>query len=299
MFLKEQIYNHMAEAKADVLMDEGEKRLTKFAPFTSSDEKAEKARDKFLQAATQYKAAGNFLRAATAYQRASDMAQQTNCESDFISDCEEAAKCFKKANDSRSTDLFMRVVDMFDKNQKYSQAAKYCVQIAETMTGPEAVSWLNKAQKYYRNDRSTVTANEVVLKMAELHVRSGDYDEARSVYEKLAREALDDRLQRGGARKLFFNALLCQIAEMNGSNISEGVNELQERFQEYQDLDTQFSDLTREHMLIHALIDAIENQDIDKYDDALHDYDTICPLNDKQMKMLLRGKQALRSSDIR
>lgn len=280
-------------------MDEGEKRLTKFAPFTSNDEKCEKARDKFIQAATQYKAAGNFLRAASAYQRASDMSQKTNCESDFISDCEEAGKCFKKANDSRSTDLFMRVVDMFDKNQKYSQAAKYCVQIAETMSGQEAINWLNKASKYYRSERSTVTANEVVVKMAEIHIKNGNYDDARSIYEKLAKEALDDRLQRGGARKLFFQALLCQIADITGSNISEGVNELQERFQEYQDLDTQFNEHTREHMLILALIEAFENQEIEKYDDALQDYDSICPLNDKQMKMLLRGKQALRQADIR
>lgn len=289
----------MTDAKADELMDEGEKRLTKFAPFTSNDEKCEKARDKFLQAATQYKASQNFLRAASAYQRASDMSTKTKCESDFISDCEEAAKCFRKAGDDRATDLFMRVIEMFDKNQKYSQAAKYCVQVAEGCSGREAAEWLNKAARYYRNEGSKVTANEVVIKMAELHIKNGEYDEARLVFDKQGRDALDDRISRGGARKLFFTALLCQIAQLNGANITEGIAELQERFQEYQDLDSQFNELTREHMLVKAVIEAFEEQDLEKLDDAVSEYDNICPLDDKKMKMLLKAKQVLRNADIR
>lgn len=290
----------MTDAKADQLMDEGEKRLTKFAPFTSEDEKCEKARDKFLQAATQYKAGGSFLRAAAAYQRASDMSTRTKCESDFISDCEEAAKMFRKANDSRSTDLFMRVVDMFDKNQKYSQAAKYCVQIAEAATVPrEAADWMNKAARYYRMDRSTVTANECILKLAEMQLKAGDYDEARSIFDKLAREALDDRLARGGARKLFFNALLCHFAMITGANLSEAISEIQERFSEYTELDTQFNEHTREHMLIAALIEAMEEPSVEKFDDAVADYDGVCPLDPAKMKMLLRAKQVIRNADIR
>ena len=54
----------MSDEKAEQLMKEAEKQANKFAPFTSSEEKYEKAREKYLQAATMYKASSNFAGAA-------------------------------------------------------------------------------------------------------------------------------------------------------------------------------------------------------------------------------------------
>jgi alpha-soluble NSF attachment protein len=286
-------------AKADSLMEEGEKQLTKFAPFTSSDEKRDKAREKFLQAATQYKAVTNWLRAAAAYQRASDMSSKSKSESDFVSDCEDAAKCFRKAKDRRSTELFEKVVDMYAQQQRYSQAAKYCLTIAEDSEGQEALSWMQKAVRYHRSDNSKVTANEVVVKMADTYLKIGDYDEARKIFDKQARDALDDRLSRGGARKLFFNALLCQLAQLTPTNMSESLGSLVERFEEYQELDNQFNEHTREHIFIADIIKAIEAQDIEAFETAVSEYDEIVPLDEKKMKLVLKAKQALRNSDLR
>ena len=286
-------------AKADALMDEGEKQLTKFAPFTSSDEKRDKAREKFLQAATQYKAVQNWLRGAAAYQRAADMSTKSKSESDFIADCEEAAKCFRKAKDRRSVELFEKVVDMFAQQQRYSQAAKYCLAIAEESEGNEAISWMQKAARYHRSDNSKVTANEIVVKMADVFLKLGDYDEARKIFDKQARDALDDRLSRGGARKLLFQALLCQLAKLTSTSISEGLSALVERFEEYQELDNQFNEHTREHIFIAEAIKAIEAQDIEAFETAVSEYDEICPLDDKKMKLILKAKQALRNSDLR
>lgn len=286
-------------AKADALMDEGEKQLTKFAPFTSSDEKRDKAREKFLQAGTQYKAMTNWLRAAAAYQRASDMSSKSKCESDFVSDCEDAARCFRKAKDRRSTELFEKVVDMYAQQQRYSQAAKFCLTIAEDSEGQEALSWMQKAVRYHRSDNGKVTANEVVVKMADMYIKLGDYDEARKIFDKQARDALDDRVSRGGARKLFFTALLCQLAQLTSNSISEGLGQLTERFEEYCELDNQFNEHTREHIFIAEVIKAIESQDIDAFEVAVTEYDEIVPLDDKKMKMVLKAKQALRNADLR
>lgn len=287
------------DSKADQLMEEGEKKLKGFALFSSKEDKAEKAREKFVQAATQYKAAGSWSRAANAYLRASDMATATKSEVDFISDTEEAAKMFKKANDPQANVLFERIVDLFDKNQKYSQAAKYCTTIAEMSSGKDAIAWMDRAARYYRNDGSRVTANDVTQKMGDVLVKNGDYDEAAQIFEKQAKDALDDRLSRGGARKLFFMALLCHFANLNAANVVDGIELIRERFHEFQELDTQFNEHTREHMLVTELIDALEAQDIEKFEDAVTDYDGICPLDEKKQKMLLRAKQVLRHSDIK
>lgn len=58
------------ETKGDELMSEGEKILKKFSFFSMSGDKVDKAHDKFIQAASQFKASNNFGKAAHAYARA-------------------------------------------------------------------------------------------------------------------------------------------------------------------------------------------------------------------------------------
>lgn len=284
------------------MMAEAEKQLKKRSWFSSSDAKVDEAHDTFLQAATQYKAAGNFAKVAQAYKRASEMSLKNKSESDQAVEMEEAAKAYVKAGDAKSAAALLRdVVDMYDKAQKYTNAAKACAALGDITMGDEAMRWLQQAVRYFRNQGAKVTASEIVLKMADMKARSGDYAGAQQIYDQLAREALEDRVARGNARKLFFTTLLCQLALMTPESLMEDVDALEERFQEYQELDTQFNTNTREHMFMTDVIAAIQGEDTAMFDEAVHEYDSICPLDDLREKMILKGKQALREriSDLR
>lgn len=290
------------EERGDVLMAEAEKQLKKRSWFSSSDTKVDEAHDTFLQAATQYKAAGNFAKVAQAYKRASEMSLKNKNESDQAVEMEEAAKAYVKAGDAKSAAALLRdVVDMYDKAQKYTNAAKVCAVLGDITVGEEAMRWLQQAVRYFRNQGAKVTAAEIVLKMADMKARSGDYAGAQQIYDHLAREALEDRVARGNARKLFFTTLLCQLALMTPESLMEDVDLLEERFQEYQELDTQFNMNTREHMFMTDVIAAIQGEDTAMFDEAVREYDSICPLDDLREKMILKGKQALREriSDLR
>ncbi|KAK7202000.1 SNAP protein [Novymonas esmeraldas] len=290
------------EERGDALMAEAEKKLKKHSWFSSSDAKVDGAHDAFMQAATQYKAAGNFAKVAQAYKRASEMSQKNKSEGDQAVEMEEAAKAYVKAGDAKSAAALLKdVVDMYDKAQKYTNAAKACAALGDITMGDEAMRWLQQAVRYFRNQGAKVTASEIVLKMADVKARSGDYAGAQQIYDQLAREALEDRVARGNARKLFFTSLLCQLALMTAASIMEDVGVLEERFQEYQELDTQFNVNTREFMVITDVIAAIQSEDAEMFDEAVRDYDSICPLDDMREKMILKGKQALRerTSDLR
>lgn len=289
----------MTDQKADELIAEAEKKLAKFALFTSNEEKFEKARDRFLQAATMYKASSAWDKAANAYMRASDMSSKNKQEMDYADDRYNAALMYQKIPDSRALGLLQEVVDIYDKNGKFANAAKICVAIAEQPGTEDSVEWFEKAMRYYKNEGSKVVATDIVLRIAQFYINKGDYGSAESIYDRTAKEYLDDRNSRGGARKVFFNALLCKIADLTASNLTEGTSALRDKFQEYQELDTQFTEHTREHMLILAICDALEAGDVDAYSEAVADYDNICPLDDVKTKMLLRGKQALRSAGVR
>lgn len=290
------------EEKGDALAAEGEKILKKFSFFSSSDDKVDKAHEKFLQAATQYKASGSFAKAASAYRRAADMSQKSKNEGEMCVELEEAGKACVKAGDVNSAvELYKQAVEIYEKNQKLVNAAKVCVAIGEIAQGSEAMQWLQRAVRYYKTQGSKVTATEIVEKMADVKAKSGDYEGAREMYDELARDALDDRVSRGNARKLLFSSLLAQIAGMTSATLMEDVGVLQERFEDYQELDTQFNRNTREHMLISALIEAIQSEDIGAYEAAVQEYDSIVPLDPCREKMLLKGKQVLRSraNDLR
>lgn len=284
----------MSDLKAQQLMQEGETRLTKFAPFTAGEEKREKARDKFLQAATSYKAVDNWSGVAAAYQRAADMSEKNRSEIDFIDDLTAAGNALRKAGDGKqATEMLTKVVDMLDKNGKHAAASRVCIALGDD-GGELADAWYQKAIGYLRNDGMKVSSNEVVVKMINRSVEKGKYEYARVEYEKMAKEYLDEALTRCNARKYFFLALLCKVATITSTNLVEGIDQLTGMFEEYQDLDPQFNNYTREHMLVTAVIAALENEDPDAFTDAVMDYDNICPLDASKEKMLLRGKHAIR-----
>ncbi|CCW60355.1 unnamed protein product [Phytomonas sp. EM1] len=289
------------EQKGDALMADGEKALKKHFFFFKSD-KTDSAHDKFIQASTQYKAAGAFLKAATALKRAADISAKNGDERGMAFELEESAKMFIKANETNSAvELYKRVFEMHDKKQSFINAAKVCTAIGEITGGDEAMMWLERAAKYYRSQGSKVMCSEVLLKMADSKALFGDYEGARHIYEEQALEALDDRASRCNARYLFFNALLAQIACMSESSLMDDVEVLQEQFDKFQELETQFNALTRQHMLITDIIKAIQSENLDAYEDAIREYDNISPLNGVQKKMLLMGKKVLNSrvSDLR
>uniref|UniRef100_A0A7S1M430 Alpha-soluble NSF attachment protein n=1 Tax=Neobodo designis TaxID=312471 RepID=A0A7S1M430_NEODS len=286
----------MSDSQAASLVEEAEKKLTKFSLFTSKEEIREKARDKLLQAATLYKTTENWLAAARTYKRASELSQQNKSEIDFVEDLTNAGMMFRKANDPAYEETLSTVVDLYDKNGKYGQASKVCQTLAE-MGGAASEKWFRRAIQYLRNEGSKVTANELVAKMVQQQVEQGNFELARKEYERLGREYLDEHLTRGSAKKYLFLALLCRIAMLTSTNLLEGIEALAAQFQEYQDLDPQFTELTREHMLVRTILEALENEDEELYTDAYMEYDAIIPLDITKKKMLLRGKQALRGTD--
>eukprot|EP00658_Telonema_sp_P-2_P061584 TRINITY_DN50273_c0_g1_i1.p1 TRINITY_DN50273_c0_g1~~TRINITY_DN50273_c0_g1_i1.p1 ORF type:complete len:232 (+),score=74.02 TRINITY_DN50273_c0_g1_i1:267-962(+) len=227
------------------------------------------------------------------------MAEIAKSEIDYIQDCQDAAGMLQKSGDRRAVEMFTRVIDLYDKQGKYTNAAKLCVSMAddEHTKSEDKIHIYQKAIKYYKTSNSRASVAELTQKIAEVNISNNDYTSARDTFQKLGEEALDDRLTRGMARKFFFMALLCDLASINGHSMSEGIDLLKERFENFQDLDNQFTEHTREFMLIRDIINAMEEGSIEAFEDGVTEYDNICPLDSVKTKMLLRGKQLLRNRE--
>jgi hypothetical protein len=296
-----------SDDKANKLMVEAGETADKFSFFTSKDEKRANARQLYIQAAGIYKANQNFVNAATAFQRAADMAAANKSDIDVADDLGNVLLMHLKCdNFDAAKSAANKVIDFFMRSNKSSQAAKVCQTIGEwkPTNGSklndeqrrEQETYLEKAMTFYRQEGSRSTANEMRLKVIERKVANGELEAASKEYEQVGKEVLDDQLLRSTAQKHFFMSLLCLVGNLQAGKLTDQTDQLRRKFESIQDLDTQFNQYTQEYILINGLIEALENEDIEKYEDAQDNFAEICAVDTLKARLLLQGKQALRAS---
>ncbi|KAG8345188.1 putative SNAP protein [Trypanosoma vivax] len=274
-------------AEADKLLKKG------FFSFFSGDN-SDKAHEKLIQAATQYRALGDFHNAAEVLRRAAKLSKENGNEAESITNAEDAARCFVKANETASAiPLYETVVDFYDRNKQPQKAAKVCTSISEITPHDQSVEWLKRAHKYHEQQGSRVHATDVLRTMAELKVKAGDFMGACDLYQQLAKKALDDRVSRPIARNFLFMSLLAYLATFTRESIREKAAELRERFEMCQDLEPQFNEHTREYMLIRSVIEAMEEENVETMTTAIDDYKLVCTWDSLKESMLTRAQTAL------
>ncbi|ATZ80546.1 soluble N-ethylmaleimide-sensitive factor (NSF) attachment protein [Bodo saltans virus] len=272
----------------DKLLKEGEKICNDFSLstlFVSKSDIRMDAREKFLCAATHYKANGLWSNAGLAYVKAVEMSEKNKCNTDIADDLINAGKCFKKANCDYK-EYYEKALSIYQKMGKNDKVVELYVEIGN----------IDKAIKMYEGIGYKTSLTELVLKKIEKMVEESEFHEANFEYEKYAKLCLDDRLLRGMSRKYFFLALLCKIANIHSDNILESISTVKEDFEIYQDLDTQFNVYTREHMLINDIIISFEENDIDKFEFAYNDYCDICAIDNQKKFLLSKCKEILTQS---
>lgn len=296
-----------SDDKANKLMTEAAETADKFSLFTSKDEKRANARKLYIQAAGIYKANQNFINAATAFQRAADMSAANKSDIDVADDLSNVLLMHLKCdNFDAAKSAANKVIDFFVRNNKSSQAAKVCQSIGEwkPTNGTKLTDeqrreqdlYLEKAMTFYRQEGSRSTANEMRLKVIERKVANGELEAASKDYEAIGKEVLDDQLLRSTAQKHFFMALLCLVGNLQPAKITDQIDQLRRKFETIQDLDTQFNKYTQEFILVEGIIDALESEDVEKYEDAQDAYAEICAVDTLKARLLLQGKQALRTA---
>eukprot|EP00759_Apiculatamorpha_spiralis_P051900 PhF_6_TR5541/c0_g2_i1/m.7881/K15296/NAPA, SNAPA, SEC17; alpha-soluble NSF attachment protein len=285
----------MMESKAREAMEAGDKASKK---FFGGESKYEKAREHFMQAGNFYKASQMWLEAANAYTRCMEMSVKLKQEMDVAEDLENAAMCYKKANDPRAKELYEKVIQTYLKNGKGTQASKLAQKIADLCESegdvPGAIQWYTRAADLMKRENSLRTAQQVLLKVAALHALGGHYDEAIALYEDIGKDYASDRLLKGAARKELFMAALCHLANLKPIQKDEGIDAFQETFQSYEDADSMFTAQTWEHILITKIIQAFKEDSVQQFADAVSEYEDICPMDELKQKLVMRAKDVLK-----
>jgi alpha-soluble NSF attachment protein len=228
-----------------------------------------------LKLDSRFDAANAHLDAATMYQKVS--------KKDAITSLNEAISAFLDlGNMSKVGKIEQQLGELFE-------------ELGENENLKEAVTHYQRAADYYETDNQRTSANSCTLKAAHLKAIVGEYEEALLDFEKAARNAIDDKLLKYGAKDYFFKAALMALCKMKDPN--EEMNEFKERLESYKEDDVNFAD-TYESKLLDKIVAAIEAKNIKQFQAAVREYDSIKKLDQWKTNILLRVKAVAEQGSI-
>ncbi|KAG5533588.1 hypothetical protein RHGRI_027690 [Rhododendron griersonianum] len=207
-----------------------------------------------------------------------------------------AANCYKKTNSKESISCLEQAVYLFLEIGRLSMSARYYKDIAELYEAEhnfeKAIVYYERAADLFQSEEVTTSANQCRQKIAQFAAQLEDYQKSIEIYEDIARQSMNTNLLKYGVRGHLLNAGICQLCKGKGDAVA--INNALER---YQDLDPTFSG-TREYKLLADLADAIDQEDVAKFTDAVKEFDSMTQLDAWKTTLLLRVKEALKAKEL-
>eukprot|EP00696_Hemimastix_kukwesjijk_P006781 gnl/Hemi2/18607_TR6156_c0_g1_i1.p1 gnl/Hemi2/18607_TR6156_c0_g1~~gnl/Hemi2/18607_TR6156_c0_g1_i1.p1 ORF type:complete len:288 (+),score=103.19 gnl/Hemi2/18607_TR6156_c0_g1_i1:58-921(+) len=276
------------EQKGMDLMKKGDKAFNSFRLWNRS-QRYEEAAEFYQHAANMFKIAKAWDKAANAFLKCVECHQKLSSKSDVAQDYINAAQCFKKANSSEMVNCYRFAIEIYLDMGRFSNAARYEKELAEhfeeSLMFDDAIRHYSNAADHYNNSESSGTANQCKLKVAAFAAQKEDYDRAVQLYEQVAAESLPNPLLKWQARDHWLRAGICLLAkgELVGAK---------EAMAKYKEMDTGFGTY-REGQLLQDIIDAVQDNNLDGFQNKLREYDQITQLDQWKITMLVRVRHTL------
>jgi alpha-soluble NSF attachment protein len=227
--------------------------------------------DNFQKAAGVFKAERNWLRAGEAFMRAGDLGMKLKQPGDAAQMYTESAGCFKKCDIQKATVVMQQAVQLNLENNRLSSAARLLKEWGEALEAEgrleEALPQFQKAMQYFEAEDQTQSGISCLQKIAKINADLKRYIEAAKIYETIGIKYSEGPLKHQ-AKEQFFRAFLCRAALVTPDNSTETIASCRENLESYCALDIHFP-RTREQEVCERIIEVLEDQDEDKYEDIV------------------------------
>jgi len=253
-------------------------------------QKLEEAAELFVKAANQLKVAKEWNEAGDAFSSAATCYSKASPDNrfDVSNQYTSAAKCYRKTAPQDAVKCLTAAASMYIDDGRFSMAAKLYKDIGEIhqaeQENEKAIEALQQAADFFEGEGSTAQGNKCALEVAHLATLIPDYDRAINIYEKVATESLGSALGKYKAKDHFMKAAVCHLVR--------DVVGARKALEKYQDLQLEFSG-TRQCKFLAELIEACSNYDVEAFQKAIFDYDSITRLDQWYTSQLLKIKQQL------
>ena len=220
---------------ASDLYKEAERKLSGFAfgdLFGGKSFRYHEAGELFMKAANLWRVEGEKEKCIESYERAAFCYEKSGNEYELMSCLSTLAKI------KSDVELYERVVEIYSRDGKFSNAAKIQCEMAALLEGKDKMKALEaytKAARLYSEQNQDIARNSCLAKMAELSATLEMYDAASLLFEGLA--------TRYKVNEHLFNASLCVMYKLDNDLLEDTISRFCNEFpnfrksQEYNQLE--------------------------------------------------------------
>ncbi|CAA9988750.1 SNAP protein (soluble N-ethylmaleimide-sensitive factor attachment protein), putative [Plasmodium knowlesi strain H] len=203
----------------------------------------------------------------------------------------EAGNIAKKYDKMEAIKHIEEAVNMYAAIGRFSNCGKCEKNIAEIYEDlyeyGNASKYYKKAAYYFEMDEYSKSAyTQCIVKYAELSSQySGQYEEAISIFENEAEKALKSTLLQYGARDYYIKAGILHIVLGDLVNAKISIDK-------YCMNDPRFLS-SREKKFLDNIMEAVTEQDVEYFEEAVHEYDRITKLDNWKVHFLYQIKSKM------
>ncbi|KAK1408711.1 hypothetical protein QVD17_40712 [Tagetes erecta] len=278
-------------AKGEDFEKQAEKKLKGWGIFGS---KHEDAADLYEKAANFYKLGKSWDQAGAVYVKLAECFLKVDSKHEAANAFADAGHCYKKTNSAECISRLEQALELFMEIGRLGMSARYCKEIAELYEQEQnlekAMTYYDKAVDLYQGEEVNSSANQCRLKIAQYAAELEQYQKAIEIYEDIANQALNNNLLKYGVRGHLLNAGICQLCKGDVVAITNAL-------EKYQDMDPTFTN-TREYRLLADLAASLDEEDVEKFTDAIKEFDSMTKLDAWKTTLLLRVKEVLKAKEM-
>jgi alpha-soluble NSF attachment protein len=253
--------------------------------------KLEDSVELYLKAANYYKLAkedqlvhDSYLKAAE-HQSKYDILESA---SNYIN----AAKAIKNINLNKTSILFEKAFSIYTENGKFKLIASNYKELADYYEASndllKSILYYEKAIEFYNCDNIEFEINKCKNKLIDLYIKSENYQKIPQIVEEIAPSYINN-ISKYSLCTYFFKSILCMLNYCHYSEVSS-------KLSNYVDMLPLFSN-SFEYIFLNKIIKAFELYDIQKFNKCLHEYNSIKPIDNILIPLLLSIKEKFCESE--
>jgi len=261
------------ELKATEYENKAQQKLSHYnswLPWFDYNSKQEAAVEYFIKAANLWLLAKNSKKAADCFLKSAEHTPK-NMEFQIPGLFIKAAQAYKKENLPAAIEAMEKAIKMYLDLGKFGQAAKYEKEIAELLEEDMlgTLKHYEAAAEYFELDDQKHQASMCLAKAGDISAALGDFSKAYTIFDKIGSKSAIEPLLKWVARDYFFKAVLCLLAQQDSVGAKKAILR-------YSSFSPQFES-SREQKFAQQLVDAFENNNIEKFTSAINYNNQISP----------------------
>jgi len=260
----------MSEHQGNIYMTDAKNILSKSTWFfgPTKEEKIALGIDLYCKAANQYKIIKLWDKAGFCYNEAAKLnLELSNSKYHAATNFTEAAKVFENCDKNLALRALENAITIYVDDGKLQRAATHEQNVAEILEEDgkiiEAINAYEKTYDYYEASHSGISANKILLKIANLSAEIGDYDKANINFKKVANYYIKSTTSClvSTYKTYLLKAGLCKLC-------SDDIVDIKKTLTKYCSMKDDFVK-SNEYKILDDLIFAYENMNADKFTEII------------------------------